>query len=46
MSGPDEHPVRGLLHDREVLTHVLVYHWRRGDSGCGCGWGRTWPVLA
>lgn len=39
-----------LIHDRKVLTDVLVYHWRRDDSGCGCGWGdriehlgRSWP---
>lgn len=36
--------------ERDVLIGVLVYHWRRADSGCGCGWGtriehlgRSWP---
>lgn len=31
---------------REVLVEVLVYHWRKGIGGCGCGWaklGRSWP---
>jgi hypothetical protein len=26
-------------YNRSVLTQVLIYHWRRDDSGCGCGWG-------
>lgn len=37
-------------YDRSVLTQVLIYHWRRDDSGCGCGWGdrpehlgQMWP---
>jgi hypothetical protein len=34
--------------ERAVLVEVLVYHYRRDDSGCGCGcgWadlGRSWP---
>lgn len=36
--------------ERTVLLNVLVYHYRRSDSGCGCGWGgtpdtlgRSWP---
>ena len=28
-----------LLHDREVLVNVLIYHWRTNMSGCGCGKG-------
>lgn len=27
-----------LLHDREVLVEVLVYHQRTNTSGCHCGW--------
>lgn len=23
---------------REVLVEVLIYHWRRSISACGCGW--------
>ncbi len=35
-----------LIHDRGVLIDVLVYHWRRENSSCGCGWaelGRSHP---
>lgn len=34
-------------YDREVLVDVLVYHYRAGIEGCGCGWaelGRSWPA--
>lgn len=30
---------------RDVLTTVLVYHWRESIKGCSCGWselGRSW----
>lgn len=30
---------------RDILVHVLVYHQRRADSGCHCGWnelGASW----
>lgn len=33
-------------YDRQILVEVLVYHYRRGIEGCGCGWaelGRSWP---
>jgi hypothetical protein len=33
-------------YDRDVLVSVLVYHYRRNDSSCGCGWaelGRSHP---
>lgn len=33
-------------YDREVLVEVLVYHYRDGIRGCGCGWsklGASWP---
>ena len=38
-------------YDRDVLCHVLVYHYRvAAGKGCGCGWGdtpetlgRSWP---
>lgn len=36
--------------ERNILITILIYHWRRSDSGCGCGWGdrvehlgRSWP---
>lgn len=25
-------------YDREILTEVLVYHQRKSDLGCACGW--------
>ena len=28
-----------LIHNREILVNVLIYHWRTNTSGCGCGWG-------
>ena len=31
---------------RSVWIDILIYHWRREDSGCGCGWaelGKSWP---
>jgi hypothetical protein len=34
-------------YDRDVLVEVLVYHYRKGIEGCGCGWadlGRSWPA--
>lgn len=33
-------------YDRAVLVEVLVFHYRRGIEGCGCGWaelGRSFP---
>lgn len=27
-----------LVYNREILTTVLIYHWRTATSGCGCGW--------
>lgn len=33
-------------YDRAVLVEVLVYHYRKGITGCGCGWaelGRSHP---
>lgn len=33
-------------YDRVVLVEVLIYHYRDGLKGCGCGWaelGRSWP---
>lgn len=33
-------------YDREVLVEILVYHYRKNDSSCGCGWaelGRSHP---
>jgi hypothetical protein len=35
-----------VTYDRVVLVDVLVYHYRDGIKGCGCGWaelGRSWP---
>jgi hypothetical protein len=35
-----------VIHDRAVLVEVLVYHYRDGIQGCGCGWaelGKSWP---
>lgn len=32
--------------EREVLVEVLIYHWRNGITGCGCGWsvlGASYP---
>lgn len=34
------------LYDRAVLVDVLVYHYRKDITSCGCGWnelGRSWP---
>jgi hypothetical protein len=40
-------PSGGIVpYDRSVLVDVLVYHYRRDDSSCGCGWaelGRSHP---
>lgn len=36
-----------VTYDRDVLTTVLVYHYRAGIKGCGCGWselGCSWPA--
>jgi hypothetical protein len=27
------------MYNRAVLVEVLIYHQRRADSGCHCGWG-------
>jgi hypothetical protein len=27
-----------MTYDREALLATLIYHWRTGTSGCGCGW--------
>lgn len=35
-----------VVYDRNVLVEVLIYHWRDGITGCGCGWaelGKSWP---
>lgn len=35
-----------IIYDREVLVEILVYHYRRDNSSCGCGWaelGRSHP---
>lgn len=35
------------MYDREVLVEILVYHYRNGITGCGCGWaelGKSWPA--
>lgn len=35
-----------LRYARSVLVDVLVYHYRKNDSSCGCGWaelGRSHP---
>lgn len=35
-----------IPYDRPTLVEILVYHYRREDSGCGCGWhdlGKSWP---
>lgn len=35
-----------LWYDREVLKTILVYHYRKDMTSCGCGWaelGRSWP---
>jgi hypothetical protein len=29
-----------LPYRREVLVAVLVYHYRKDHTACGCGWGR------
>lgn len=37
---------RDLPYDRDVLVNVLIYHYRNGIEGCGCGWavlGASWP---
>lgn len=28
-----------LIYDRETLVTILVYHYRKNDASCGCGWG-------
>jgi hypothetical protein len=35
---PDREPTAALAYDREVLTAVVIYHYRKGIEGCGCGW--------
>jgi hypothetical protein len=30
---------KAVRYDRDVLTTVFVYHYRKEDSSCGCGWG-------
>lgn len=36
-----------MMYRRDLLVHVLVYHYRVAPGkGCGCGWdelGRSWP---
>lgn len=35
-----------VAYDRAVLVDVLVYHYRRNYSSCGCGWaelGKSHP---
>jgi hypothetical protein len=35
-----------LIYAREALVQVLIYHYRKDISSCGCGWaelGRSWP---
>lgn len=35
-----------IPYDRQSWIDILVYHYRRADSGCGCGWadlGKSWP---
>lgn len=42
--GDDEPGV--VPYDRAVLVDVLVYHYRKGIEGCGCGWaelGASYP---
>jgi hypothetical protein len=36
---PNEPRADVLIYDRQVLTTILIYHWRTKTSGCGCGWG-------
>lgn len=39
-------PKGEIRFDRDVLVDVLVYHYRKDISGCGCGWaelGRMHP---
>ena len=28
-----------LIYDRTILVNILIYHYRKDDSSCGCGWG-------
>lgn len=28
-----------IKYDREVLIEILIYHYRKDSSSCGCGWG-------
>lgn len=35
-----------VRYDRSVLVEILVYHYRKDITGCGCGWaelGKSWP---
>lgn len=39
------HSQVAVPYDRQVLLDVLVYHYRDGIKGCGCGWaelGKSW----
>jgi hypothetical protein len=31
---------RALTYNRDTLVRVLIYHYRRDASSCGCGWSR------
>lgn len=30
--------MKEVKYDREVLIEILVYHYRKDDASCGCGW--------
>ena len=35
-----------MTYDHDLLVMILVFHYRRDISGCGCGWselGASWP---
>lgn len=38
--------IKEVKYNRMVLVEILVYHYRKDISGCGCGWaelGRSHP---
>jgi len=35
---PNVHRQKPLRYDRQILINILVYHYRKNASDCGCGW--------
>lgn len=46
MSAPLQPRRSEVPYDRETLVEVLVYHYRKDNASCGCGWvelGKSHP---